>query len=451
MRKLRAGFVGFGEVNTPREIIERKCLDAKRKLEELGIEVIYTEPVSDDPEGRDVQRACAELTGKDFDLLVACVAGWIPSHAVISVISEFSHKPILLWGLTGYTENGRLITTADQAGTTALRKVMEDMGYKFKFVYNTPFSPPRMDKIESFAKAARAVSLLKRSKVGMMGFRDMNLYATLYDGVSLRGKIGPEVEVFEMLEIVQKMKNIKQENVKEVVEKIKKKWVFEKPVDEKTLEKGVRIYLAVREKASERNYQAVSLIDVDGMKKLMNFPPAMVLQLLADEDGLCTIPENDTLGAVTQLIVKYLTGQIGAYMEFYEFMDDRVLLGVPDYVPSEVVEGPVRMTTTAFGLFGEGILNVSKVKTGRITLCRLSSTGDKYMMHIVTGKAVEPRRWEEAGWKPPAPQLPSIEVILDTPVEEFAEKVLSQHYIISYGDNTAVLKDLCKLLNIEVI
>ena len=451
MRKVKAGFVGFGEVNTPREIIERKCLDAKRWLEDIGVELVYTDPVSDDPQGRDVQRACADLKREDFDLLVVCVAGWIPSHAVISVISEFSHKPILLWGLTGYVENGRLITTADQAGTTALRKVMEDMGYKFKFVYNTPFSPPRMDKIECFCKAAKAVSLLKHSKVGMMGFRDMNLYATLYDGVSLRSKIGPEVEVFEMFEIVQRMEKIEQREVERVVEEIKKNWVFEKPADEKILEKGARLYLAIREKAKERNYQAVSLIDVDGMKKLMNFPPAMILQLLADRDGICTIPENDTLGAVTQLIVKYLTGQIGAYMEFYEFMEDRVLIGVPDYVPSEIVEGPVRVTVTSFGLFGGGVLNISKVRTGRVTLCRLSSTGDRYMMHVVTGKAVEPRRWEEAGWKPPAPQLPSLEVILDVPVEEFAEKVLSQHYIISYGDNTALLKDLCKLLDVEII
>jgi len=451
MRKIRAGFVGFGEVNTPREIIERKCLEAKKRLEELDIEVIYTDPVSDDPEGKDVMRACTELSKKNFDFLVACIAGWIPSHAVMSVISEFSHKPILLWGLAGYMEGGKLVTTADQAGTTALRKVMEDMGYNFKFVYNTPFSPPRMDRIESFAKAARAVTLLKHSKVGMMGFRDMNLYATLFDGVSLRAKIGPEVEFFEMYEIAQRMEKISQKDVANVLEKIKKKWVFERPVNEEILEKGVRLYLAIRGKIKERGYQAVSLIDVDGMKKLMNFPPAMILMLIADEDGVCTIPENDTLGAVTQLIVKYLTGQIAAYMEFYEFMEDRVLVGVPDYVPSEVVDGPVRVIPASFGGFGEGVLNVSKVKTGDVTLCRLSSKGDKYVMHIVTGKAVKPRRWEEAGWKPPAPQLPSLEIILDTPIEEFAEKVLSQHYILSYGNNTQTLRDLCKILDIEII
>lgn len=451
MRKPRAGFVGFGEVNIPPEIIERKCLEARRELENKEIELIYTNPVSDDPEGEDASRACEELKKKDFDFLVVCIAGWIPSHTVIRVINDFSHKPMLLWGLSGYMENGRLITTADQAGTTALRRTLEDLGYRFKFVYNSIYQSPKMAKIEDFARAARATMLLKSSKIGMMGFRDMNLYATLFDGVSLRGKIGPEVEFFEMLEIVQKIEKLDRKAVDDVVESIKNKWVFEKLPDQKILEKGVKFFLAIKEKIEERSYQAVSLIDVDGMKKLMKFPPAMILMLLADELAVCTIPENDTLGGVTQLIVKYLTGQIGAYMEFYEFMEDRVLMGVPDYVPSEIVEGSVKVTSTSFGGFGEGILNVSNVKTGRVTLCRLSSKGDRYTMHIVTGEAVEPRRWEEAGWKPPAPQLPSLEVILDDTVEEFAENVLSQHYIISYGDNTRILTDFCKLLGIEII
>jgi len=164
-----------------------------------------------------------------------------------------------------------------------------------------------------------------------------------------------------------------------------------------------------------------------------------------------TIPENDTLGAVTQLITGYATGQISAYMEFYEFMPDRVLIGVPDYVPIEVIDGPLKVLPTSFGQLSEGILNISKVKTGKVTLARLGYSNNDYIMHVVTGMAVEPRSWEEVGWEPPAPQLPSLEVILDTPVDDFAQQVMGQHYIVTYGDNTEVLKDICKLMDIEMI
>jgi hypothetical protein len=36
-------------------------------------------------------------------------------------------------------------------------------------------------------------------------------------------------------------------------------------------------------------------------------------------------------------------------------------------------------------------------------------------------------------------------------VEDFAQKVMCQHYIISYGDNTELITNLCDILGIEVI
>jgi L-fucose isomerase-like protein len=132
-------------------------------------------------------------------------------------------------------------------------------------------------------------------------------------------------------------------------------------------------------------------------------------------------------------------------------MKDRILIGVPDFIPSAVAEGKVRARISRFGMLSSGVLNISKVKTGRVTLCRLASRGDRYKMHIVTGEAVTPQGWEEAGWDQPTPQLPGLEVILDDRVEDFAQKVLSQHYIIAYGDHRSQLLDLCRLLSIEVI
>jgi len=177
----------------------------------------------------------------------------------------------------------------------------------------------------------------------------------------------------------------------------------------------------------------------------------MIFMLVSDELNICTIPENDSLGSVTQLVCKYLTGQISAYMEFYEFMEDRILMGVPDFVPSEIINGKTIVMPTKFGDFNEGVLNISKVKTGEVTLARLATSKGKYLMHVVTGEAVMPRIWEEVGWIPPAPQLPSLEIILDSSIEDFAQKVMSQHYIITYGNNYSLIKDFCNLKNIELI
>ena len=114
---IKAGFVGFGEVNSPRDLIEAKVAAARQALLDRGLELVDTPPVSDDPERRDEMRALRDLSRSPFDVLILCVAGWIPSHTVIDLASHFAHVPMVLWGLTGHIQGGRLVTTADQAGT----------------------------------------------------------------------------------------------------------------------------------------------------------------------------------------------------------------------------------------------------------------------------------------------------------------------------------------------
>ncbi|MEI7880475.1 MAG: hypothetical protein WCI95_06335 [bacterium] len=452
IRKIRAGFVGFGEINTPREFIDKRCADAARLLEQQGIELVTTAPVSDDPEGLNAARALRELQGGgEFDLLVICVAGWIPSWAVMSVIEPFKHKPMILWGLTGWQDGDHYVTTADQAGTTALRKPMADMGYTFKYVVTYRGQPHKIDEIMNYARAARTVALLKSARIGMAGYRDMRLYGTMYDGISLKAQIGPEIEHFELLELAQMIGKVDRDEVSRLAKDVRKRWIFVKEPKPGTVEKSVELYLAISGKIKERGYQGFSFNDVDGIKKLLGFAPAGAMTLLHDEMEISSVPENDSLGAVTQLMVRSLTGQVGAYLEFYEFLENGALLGVPDYVPAEIVDGIVTVMPNAFGNFGEGLLNVSKLKTGLVTLARLGYANGLYSMHITTAEARTPRKWEEAGWAPPAPQLPSLELIFDYPVAQFVQKVMSQHYIISYGDNRASLKDLCTILNIEVV
>ncbi len=450
MRKIKAGFVGFGEINSPKQLIDRKCAVALDEIKSLGFETVTTPVVTDDPDGVDVKRALCDLKKEDFDLLIVCLAGWIPSHAVIAITNEFKTKPIILWGLAGDMENGRVVTAAAQAGTTALRKVFDDLGYKFRYVYDIIGQPSPLDGIESFARASAASKSMEGTKVGMMGFRDMRLYNTLYEGLSLKAKIGTEVEFFEMLEMLQLSEKAEKVEIDKVLDKVKREWVFKKPADDDFLRKGIAYYLAIRKIAEKGNFSAISLKDVDGMKKVLNYPPAMIFMLLSDEMRVCTIPENDAMGAVTQLIVKHITGQCAAYLEFYEFFEKSVLLGVPDFVPAEVVEGKVTVTPAAFGNISGGLLNVSTMKTGRLTMARLSNTGDRYTMHICGGEG-KLKSWEEAGWDAPAPQLPSLEIFTDSPVEDFVQNISGQHYMIAYGDHSQALRDFCYLKDIDVV
>lgn len=446
----KIGFVGFGEVNTPVDVIIRKVKAAEEALKAEGLDLISVYPVADDYEETQVKGAVEALSKESFDALIICVAGWIPTHAVVKVTEHYRHLPMVLWGLCGWYEGDRLVTTADQAGTTGLRATFEGLGYQFKYVYDMIGKKTRSDVVADYCKAAIAAKQLLVDKVGMAGYRDMNLYGTLYDGMSLKKTTGVEIETFEMLEIQQRYEKISEEEKRAVVDNRILKWNFLKPANDDAMMKAAGYYLAVKQIADERNYQSISLKDVDGMKKLCGFPPAPIFMLLS-EDGYTTVPENDSLGAVTQLMIHRLTGQLGGYLEFYEFFESSVLAGVPDFIASDMIDGDTyTVLPAAFGMLSQGILNVSKVKTGVLTMSRLVYKDGKYIMHVILGNGKNPPKWEECGWDQPAPQLSALEIEIPD-VERFAQNVACQHYIISFGDNREKISNLCSILGIEVV
>ena len=446
----KVAFLGFGEVNTPVDVIIRKCAAAEAALKEEGLDLVSVYPIADDYEEKDIAKAVDALQSEAFDAVVVCIAGWIPTHAVLKVVEHYRHLPMVLWGLCGWYEEDRLVTTADQAGTTGLRGTFEGLGYKFKYVYDIIGKKTRSDVVAEYCRAAIVAKQLLHDKVGMAGYRDMNLYGTLYDGLSLKKETGIEIETFEMLEIQQRYEKLTEEAKRDVVNNRILKWNFLKPANDDAMMMAAGYYLAVKEIAEERNYKAISLKDVDGMKKLCGFPPAPIFMLLS-EDGYTTVPENDSLGAVTQLMMNRLTGQLAGYLEFYEFFEESVLAGVPDFVACDMIDGDTyTVIPAAFGALNQGILNVSKVKTGVVTMSRLTYMNGKYVMQIVLGNGKTPPKWEECGWDQPAPQLSALEIELPS-VERFADNVACQHYIITYGDNRAKIRNLCAILGIEVV
>ena len=190
----KIGFIGFGEVNTPVDVIIRKCSAAEAALKAEGLDLVSVYPVADDYEEVQIKDAVNKLGKEKFDALVICVAGWIPTHAVVKVTEHYRHLPMVLWGLCGWYEGNRLVTTADQAGTTGLRAAFEGLGYKFKYVYDIMGKKTRSKEVADYCLAAVAAKNLLCDKVGMAGYRDMNLYGTLYDGISLKKTTGVEIE-----------------------------------------------------------------------------------------------------------------------------------------------------------------------------------------------------------------------------------------------------------------
>ena len=391
-----------------------------------------------------------QLAGKEYDAVIACVVAWTETPVITGILRDYLHLPILLWGRGGFTVNGRLVSPAAQAGTSAVLDTLKFLGAKFKYIYDYPDSPMSLDKVADFCTAAKAVSTLAHARIGMMGYADMGLYSLMFDGLQVRKKLGVEVESYDMLEIEQAMQALPAEAVQAQIAEWKQDWVFEQPVLPPILERVARLTLALNAKIEARGYLACSTKCVYGVTKYMGCTACMAQSMLGDKAHF--VCENDVPGMITQTMLGLLTGQSTTFLEMYEYYPDRMLTGVCGFTPTSFVDGgKVSVRGHTWGGSSGGIVNTAQMKAGRVTLARLSLHGERYRMHVLTGEGVKPRDWEELGWAPPAPYFPSLEIIPDGGVEDFAHKALAQHYAVVYGDHRQRLVDLCDLLDIDVI
>jgi L-fucose isomerase-like protein len=447
LEKIRAGFVPFGFYSYPTEVMVARAHEAAEAVRGLGAEVVEADILTRIDE---VPRGLSQLAGKDYDVIIACVIAWTETPVVIGVLRDYLHLPILLWSRGGYTQNDRLVSLGSGAGAVAVLDTLRQLGAKFDYVYDFPDVPMAMDKVSDFCRAAKVVSTLAHSRMGMMGYADMGLYALMFDGLDVKKKLGVEIESYDMLEVEQAMSSLPADRVDKVVHEWRTGWDFEQPVPDNTMDRVARLTLALGDKIDERGYLAMSTKCVYGVTKYLGCTACIPQSVLGSKTHF--VCENDTPGMITQTMLGLLTGQSTTFMELYEYFPDRLLTGVCGFAPAAVLDGgKVSVRGYSWGGSSAGMVNTGQMKEGRVTLARLAPRGEPYRMHIITGEGHRPRSWEESGWAPPAPHFPSLEIVLDDGVESFAQKALAQHYALVYGDHRAKLERLCRLLDIQVI
>jgi L-fucose isomerase-like protein len=361
---------------------------------------------------------------------------------------EFRDRPIILYSFGGYTEGDTLICPAAGAGCTALRFPMERMGFRFKYLFNAPDSPMDIDGITAFGRAARAQRLLRRTRLGMIGFNDMGLLTTDFSTVRLRDKIGPEVESIDLLQIERRMQALETNAVAEETRRVTSTWEY--PIDRPqaaTVEKAIRLYMATVELCREKHFSAFSYKCVDGVDSNLGISHAVPSSLVATA-GYPYVDENDIGNLVAELMLKHISGQQVMFLEHYDHHPEWILLGEDGYIPDQFIEGRPQIKVVTSVALG-GLAHCSRLRLGRMTLACLAEDNEGYRMHIVTGEGRTPPQWVEMGVS--LPSWPSVKFFPDAPVRRILDHVQSQHFAMTYGTFVEELTDLCRLLDIRAV
>lgn len=355
--------------------------------------------------------------------------------------------PMLMWSIAGYRIDAGLVSPGDAAGATGLNFALKTFGIKHVSLYDIVDKKSRADEAAGFIKFADSLKNLRNTRIASFGYADMDLYPLMYDGTLIKKYTGIHVDNLDLIELKILMDEVTKDQISAFEKDLNNKVNYVHEPTKRDMEILARSYIAINKIIDEKNYKAISLKCQFGMSKLMNFSPCMLESLIGDK--VDTICECDVPGLVAQVIVKELTETKSVFQEFYEFYENRMLIGACGFAPLSLCTGDKPLAQGHEWGDAGGIMNVSELKTGRVTLFKLYTINGQMHMHLVTGNAKTPEKWQEDGWEGKGPKLPSLEVELDSSLEEFQEYITGQHYIVAYGDISKLMKRYCKFTGIR--
>lgn len=445
--KTKVIILSVGDAQYPQDRLGQAIDSVRAAVRSIPLaEVVYEGKIMEDVSA---DRVACEVKDLVFDAIIVNYVSWHITPYVMRTLINYKDKPILVWGIGGYSENGRLFAPASTAGTTAIIPVLKEMGFTYVLVNEKPDEPRRVDDVERFIRVAGAVKAVRKSRIGLFGYADMGLFSCAYNKTLAYSKLGVDIEDYNTLDTPTRMASFPQELVDATKKEILENSRQFNEIPDKTLDQVTRLYLMMKEKKDDRHLDAVSIKCVYGITQL-GFNPCLAQTLLADKDT-CVICECDAYGMLTGIIMQSVTGKQSGFVEHYEVFDDSVLVGVCGFIPKDFVEGDLTIRSANLGEFNYGISNISKMKTGEVTYARLFETHGTYKMFLSNGEALPNPCWTEAGWCEPYPDFPSILLKPHMDIQHYQETVPGQHIILVYGDYVKDLEMFCKFMNIEVV
>jgi len=447
MLKANVVMLSVGEQQYPQDYLGKVIDEINTEVKKMDCNLLGCYKVMN---FSDAERVLDEIKDKKVDLFIVKFVSWHITINAMHILKNYRDVPVLIWGIGGFTDaTGKLHAPAAGAGVTGFVPIIKEMGFTYKIIMEKPDAPHEYAKVADYIHSISCAKTIRASRIGLIGYADMGLYACAYDKTALFKKLGIDIENYDGYGIADLMNAFPEERVKETMEWIRSTTKAQNNIADAPLEKVTRLYLAMKDKADGRQLDAISVKCVDGITKL-GFNPCLAQSLLADKD-LSVICECDAYGLVTSIILSTVTGQTSAFVEHYEVFDTSVLVGVCGFIPRDFIDGDFEIKSANLGEYNTGISNVSKLKTGEVTYGRFFNDKGTFKLFLAHGETKPNPKWTELGWEEPTPDFPAALLELSMPVDTYLDKVPGQHVIMVFGDYIEKVKTVCEILGIEVV
>jgi L-fucose isomerase-like protein len=414
----------------------------------LALDLELVDPIQQNPAWNmitDLPSACAVadwLKSQPLDLLIILQATFADS-TMVTALAEAVDAPLFLWAIPEARTGGRLRLNS-LCGVNLAAHALKLRGKDYEYVYAAPDSTEALKKIRTLAAAGNVHRRLRSARLGVLGEHPDGFDTCHLDEAEL-GSLGLTVERIELSSVFAAARAQAPEAVAGVRSGLVHRLEGLDMVDQPALDKSFRVYLALKQIATEKNLAGLAVRCWPEFFTDLGCAACGPMSMLSDECVPCSC-EADINGTVTQLILQMLS-------DAPAFGSD--LVSVDEAADTAVLWHCGLAPLSMAGMHPHAGIHSNRklplvmefpLKPGRVTIARLSRASGT--LRLVYGRGeIFPASKSFSGTSGVVLFERPVQQVLDTIIHEGLE----HHVSLTYGDHVNELLALAHLLKLPVL
>lgn len=178
----------------------------------------------------------------------------------------------------------------------------------YKWFFGDVDDPVFADRLGVTIRALHAARALRGARIGLVGDLAPGFYGLSFDEAVLRSRFDVEIVRHPVQEVLAKAEEgFSQPRVSHVQAEMSAaaRAVL---VDEASMERSARVYLALKELAESYKYQAMAVRDWPEFQTLYGLSPLLSMAWLTERDDIPVACEGDVLGSVSMIALSAISG-----------------------------------------------------------------------------------------------------------------------------------------------
>lgn len=289
------------------------------------------------------REAVASVTAAGADFILLLHGGFTMGDVVREI--ALSPLPLGIWATPEptLTEDIQLNNFVSlNMSMSIVRGVRDLQTHPVQWYLGGPTDPQLLDRLEQTLVALRARKALKGARIGMIGGLAPTFYNMEVSSDTLMRQLGVSAEHIYMHTMTNLMAAQTDDDVSTELREMSAAAEV-RGVSDAQMNLTGRAVLALRGIAETGGYDALAVSDWPALQDNPGMHPGAAFSWLEEKDQLPVASEGDVLGAVTQLVVKAMTGRVGCLLDMTspDLERDQILMwhggGGPLYMAKDAV------------------------------------------------------------------------------------------------------------------